>query len=219
MNKFIKCIIGLIGVVCIYAIIQINLGYFWSIGAFENAEQLNSIIINLSYSYIAGLIVYIFTVEIPTIIHNKKIKPIINQNIENIGVSFHNLLVGFTKEDESLNIDVSDISNCKKILTNVDWNTKNELPIYPSEGNKLYQTFYYDYKNIQNEITRILQIYKSDLTTEQLLLLEDLTDMKHVQVLGVIIAAKYKMNNEAGNAIANEFAEKLETYAKLKSTI
>ena len=49
--------------------------------------------------------------------------------------------------------------------------------------------------------------------------MEDLTDMEYVQILGVIIAAKYEMNNEAGNAIANEFAEKLETYAKLKSTI
>ncbi len=93
------------------------------------------------------------------------------------------------------------------------------MPIYPSEGNKLYQTFYYDYKNIQDEITKILQIYKSDLTAEQLLLLEDLLDMKHVQILGVIIAAKYEMNNEAGNAIAKEFAEKLKTYAKLKSTV
>ncbi len=58
--------------------------------------------------------------------HSIKIRPIIKQNIKNLGVSFHNLLVGFTYEDESDNIDISDIDNCKKILTNVDWNAKNE---------------------------------------------------------------------------------------------
>ncbi len=220
MGKHINIILVVICIVCCYAIFQIKLDWFWDIGTFKKAEQLNSIIINLSYSYIAGLIMYVLTIALPSYLHKQKINVIIKENINDIGALLHNLLVGFPySKDGVCNPDISNIEECKQILTNVDWNTTNRLPIYNHIPNKLYQTFHYDYKQLQEYITSFLQIYKSDLTATQLLLLNDLSQFKNLSILELIIKSNCVMINELGDDIANEFAEKLKTYSKLKNTL
>lgn len=222
MQKAIKIGIWFLGIICLYAVIQIQLGIFWNIGISNNADKINSVLLNLSYSYIAGLIMYALTIELPTYIYRKKIRQIIKQNIENVGICLHNLLVGFPNKEgrDDFNPDISDIEYCESILTDIDWNAKNILPIYNNIPNKLFETFYYDYSNLQKLITSFLQVYKTDLTAEQLLLLEGLVNMRHMQIIEVIINSRSDtINNRIGNSIAKEYAEKLQIYANLKSTI
>ncbi len=50
MRYFLWIITG----VSLYIIFCVGLGWFWTIGESENYEKINQVLLNLSYSYIAG---------------------------------------------------------------------------------------------------------------------------------------------------------------------
>ena len=54
-----------VAVLCIYAILQIKLGFAFYLGNSEEAESWNQIIEGLSYSYLAGYFFYFLTVRLP----------------------------------------------------------------------------------------------------------------------------------------------------------
>ena len=157
MNKIINTILFFLAFCCFYAIGNITLGWFWAIGYAENSQEINTIILNLSYSYIAGIIVYILTVMLPVIWENYRLQPILKEQVKSIGIMLANMLVGFPYEEDYLKIDISDIEKCREILSNADWNNENKLWIYPKGKNKLFQTFKSDFDEIQNEITILIQ--------------------------------------------------------------
>lgn len=55
----------LIFVICIYALLQIKFELFFWLRYSDNAEPINDLILNLSYSYIAACIFYFLTVKLP----------------------------------------------------------------------------------------------------------------------------------------------------------
>ena len=63
----------------------------------------------MSYSYIAGIIVYILTVMLPVIWENYRLQPILKEQVKSIGIMLANMLVGFPYEEDYLKIDISDI--------------------------------------------------------------------------------------------------------------
>ena len=64
----------IITIVCIYAIGYIGLDWFVPLGSAYNPERINTVLINLSYSYIAGLIFYILTTSLPRYVFSHKIR-------------------------------------------------------------------------------------------------------------------------------------------------
>lgn len=63
--------------ISIYIILYVGLGYGWPLGSSENADRINNVALNISYSYIAGLIFYFFTSYLPYLVNKKKIKTIL----------------------------------------------------------------------------------------------------------------------------------------------
>ena len=57
--------VGSIALVSLYAIIQIKFELFFWVRYSDNAEPINDLILNLSYSYIAACLFYILTVKLP----------------------------------------------------------------------------------------------------------------------------------------------------------
>ena len=57
--KIINLILCLLTLCAGYIILTVGLGWFWTIGSFENADRINQVLLNLSYSYIAGWIFYL----------------------------------------------------------------------------------------------------------------------------------------------------------------
>lgn len=218
MNKIINTILFFLAFCCFYAIGNITLGWFWAIGYAENSQEINTIILNLSYSYIAGIIVYILTVMLPVIWENYRLQPILKEQVKSIGIMLANMLVGFPYEEDYLKIDISDIEKCREILSNADWNNENKLWIYPKGKNKLFQTFKSDFDEIQNEITILIQTYKSHLTTKQILYLESIKNARFQSLLSILEKANVVIPENGMDGTIKEFLEVLKTYERLKRT-
>lgn len=69
-------------IVCIYAIGYIGLDWFVPLGSADNPERINTVLINLSYSYIAGLIFYLLTTSLPRYVFAHKIRKPLQSKIK-----------------------------------------------------------------------------------------------------------------------------------------
>jgi len=78
--------------------------------------QINEIIINLSYSYIAGIVVYLLTIVLPVYFEKKRLRPVINEKINDIGTMLANMMAGFPAVGAINNPNISDIEGCEKLL-------------------------------------------------------------------------------------------------------
>jgi len=93
--KVIKFILIVLVIICLYAICCIGLGWFWKIAGSENATQINQVLINLSYSYIAGLIFYLLVSYFPSQIRKDKIRPVIEKKFIAISIQIESNIQAF----------------------------------------------------------------------------------------------------------------------------
>lgn len=85
ISDYLVCIIAL---VCLYAILQIKLGFAIWIGSCERAYEYNEIIINLSYSYLAGFIFFLLTVTLPHEKMRAKVKKALEGKVNQIATNY-----------------------------------------------------------------------------------------------------------------------------------
>lgn len=219
MRRKVSVILLIIFLLSIYAVLNIDLDWLWSIGYNTNADKINKVISMLSSGFITGYFVFFLSIEIPYYYDSCKFKPIIKNEIESLATKFSNILVGFPCQDEKLCINIKDKELCKKIMEEADWNSDNNLPIYPENKRKLYQTFFLDYVNITKHIGRLINDYSSYLTTEQLLLLEGFRNVKFLSTLEVLNSTNVKFPTEGQGFIIQEYIPLLDRIATLRKTI
>ena len=76
--------VNIIALLCLYAIFQIKFDFAYWVGDSFYAEDINDIITNLSYSYMAGYIFYLLTVSLPYIKMKSKTKKALDSKISTI---------------------------------------------------------------------------------------------------------------------------------------
>lgn len=130
-----------------------------------------------------------------------------------------NMMAGFPTDEDPYSPDITNFDKCEHILKAADWNSPNDLPIYKKGQNKLCQTFKSDFENIQQEITNLIYCYKSQLSTEQLLLLEKIKSPNFISALTILVDANRVFPVGGADFIVDGFIETLKSYDKLKSTI
>lgn len=120
MNKFSTFILLIITGLSLYILFCVGLGWFWTIGSSTNYERINQVLLNLSYSYIAGLIFYILIEYIPKNIAAKKAFTIWESQLVNIYLRMSKivaeikLIANITKEDKDIILsDLKDIVKYK----------------------------------------------------------------------------------------------------------
>lgn len=181
---------------------------------------LNNIFLGLSYSYIVGLIIFIFTVEWPAYRERQRLlSSVIKPKIEKIGTMFEYMMIGFPSKEEILTVDTDDISECERLLRNADWNLKNSLNTYPVGQDKLYQTFFNEFCSVQSFVTQLITCYKSQLSVRQLLLLEEINNAQFMTPLKILIDAGSIIPTNGADFIIDEFIKILREYKELKKTI
>lgn len=134
--------------------------------------NINSVLLNLSYSYIAGCIFYFLSVVLPRYKEQKQINPAIKIKIKNIERYVFDILIEFARET-NYSINISDIDSCSKALNSKRWT--DNVP-YLKKLYNINEDYLWLINNkriaISNEINEIIIGYKSYLTSEQLVTLE-----------------------------------------------
>ena len=80
--------VNVIALLCLYAIFQIKFDFAYWVGDSFYAEDINDIITNLSYSYLAGYIFYSLTVTLPYVKMKSKTKKALDSKISAIIVNY-----------------------------------------------------------------------------------------------------------------------------------
>lgn len=118
MKKIIKITLWISGVISLYIILCVGLEWFWTIGSFENAEKINQVLINLSYSYFAGLFFFLLVTQLPYIYKKEKFKPVINEKIKNLNTQIFACVQTFETVEIAQNINITKVELAQIINKN-----------------------------------------------------------------------------------------------------
>jgi len=117
--KIIKYIIYILLLISIWTILSVGLTIIPTFEADitkETADRVNSVMINISYSYLAGYIMYFLTVSLPTYRRKMTMEPLINDYIETYcSQSLFSFFMYYNNSD-LLEFDIKEHQNVKEIV-------------------------------------------------------------------------------------------------------
>lgn len=187
-------------------------------GIFTSAG-LNKVFIGLSYSYLAGIFVYFLTVPFPQYAYRRKIKSVLEKNINEIGSSLHNMLIDFCGGDgEARNPNLNDLDDCRDLLINYDWSSMTVIPSHI--GRRRAQAFKDELDLMLNHINIFVNDYKDVLSEEQLILLENIRHTSLGSFVGFglpLLTSDFSI--QAKKMLAEQFCDLARWYQQLKKLI
>ena len=175
MGKKTKYFLFIVTTICLYIICCVGLGWFWTIGSAINSVKINNVLINLSYSFIAGLIFYFFVSYLPSQAKIRKFKPVIDLKIKDLYNQINacvqtfddkenqDIIKTITKEELTQVIQKIDMYNSSFYANVVGYNMNNLKFLNATKGNVF-------------EIIESLTGYKEHMETEETLNLETIRD-------------------------------------------
>jgi len=86
--KLSNYLVGLLALVCLYAIFQIKFDFAFWICSSERACDYNEILMNLSYSYLAGYLFFLLTVTLPHLKMRAKVKKALEGKVNQIATNY-----------------------------------------------------------------------------------------------------------------------------------
>ena len=169
--RIVQVISLLLLIVSVYAICNIELDWFWSIPVKYNPEHVNRILLNLSYSYLAGYLFYLLVTQIPYLQRSKKFRKIIvakyeilnyqiESNIQAFGANKTNVLNTITLNELTDLIQSKEITDVAHQAKEIDYKT-SILILLNRSLNTIIQTCH-----------EILNIYKDYLTESEVMTIE-----------------------------------------------
>ena len=175
MKKAINGALTALTLVCIYIIFNIGLGWFWPIGTCENYEKVNQVLINISYSYIAGLIFYLLVTYLPYLQRRRKLLPAIKLKINDLNSQINACIQTFEKEENSVLVDMVTRERLSFLINN---NGMYENSFYANVVgyNMNNLKFLVSTKDIIFDLIAQILTYKEYLTEEQILNIEKIHD-------------------------------------------
>lgn len=135
-------------------------------------EGLNNLLLALSYSYVAGVIIYWFTVKFPYWRNKLRLAPVIESKIATIG----NLLLNMTLEfRDNENPRITEIDDVMAVFKKDRWKSKCRMPGHASCRN-VTEAFIQDNNELKRKVDSLINDYKNYLSANQLIMLEILRD-------------------------------------------
>lgn len=128
----------------------------------------NKVFLALSYSFIAGVIVYWFTSSFPYIQKKRRIKPIVDARIKDIGTQLMDMNFEFRG---TTSVKIDQIDEIMKLFNNEHWKEKCVMPQHIA-CKDVTEAFFQDHSELQSMVGQLINDYKDYLTTNQLFLLE-----------------------------------------------
>lgn len=226
INKFWPDLLFVIVLVlCLWPILSIGLGLIPLIKCNFNSvtiDKFNTVILNLSYSYIAGCIFYYLSVVFPGYKNKKEIKPAVKLKISNIKSQLSGILLEFSRNTGLNHNAFNDLKICKNIMMSKEWNDIVQMLLQNNRVTVSYLKLCLLQKiEILKEIESLIIGYKSFLNTEQLLLLEQIRNcsfFSQISFLSSFLVIDITDQN-AKEFLADDFCKLIELYNKLERTV
>lgn len=181
LSVLLRIVFIIVLILCFWAIFAIQLEIDWLIIKIKLPQSvcnnINRLYLNLSYSYVAGYIIYLLTIYFPKKSEKKRLQPIFKQKIRDIKNDFNCILLEFSRNTEIKN-GYMEIENARKVLLSKNWT--DIMPMYQKmyKANISYIAFISEEgKILKKQINDFIQSYQSFITARQLCLLEELSNM------------------------------------------
>lgn len=204
--KRLDLIVFCICILCLYAVFQIRLSWFWNIGFVENAAAINSIIEGLSYSYIAAYLFFILTTFLPARRRKEMLTPIIRNRVKNIGAkNIHNILLEFGRGTR-LGTGYRDTEHTVEILKSKNWD--DIVPLLKEYKGVSISYLHYANLNCKNMKERVVDViirYKEVLTEEELVVLEDFSEMSFFNLVESLSSFPNMKVNDGVSSLIDDF--------------
>lgn len=218
MNKFYNIanvLLLFITVVCIYIIGSVGLSIFPMIGYTSDPIKVNAVILNLSYSYLAGLIFYFLVSYLPYIQRARSIKPAIKIKITTI----HGKMI-----DSVRGLSPLTVNNHTNITENSLINLLSNSSVYDPSGYAIAGVNINRLQHIRlqrdeiKSIIKDLMDYKDYLTDVQLILIEKIRESTYFLLLNAFVIP-IADNQQIRESLAIEMYKQIQYVEKLKETI
>lgn len=210
-NKLILYIILAILFLCaIWAIIAIDLHIIPRV-KINMPEQyingLNRVFINLSYSYLAGWILYAVTVLLPGYHKKVKFRPVIKCKVNDISNILHQACLNFAVPVGTLNKNPywMDKDNLEKAMIDKNWSNYSILPT--DQGKTILESFSLNLGQLNDYVGTFISDYKHILSTEQIIILESIRNNPLFSFLSLAGSSKCDLSVYAKEAIVKMFFE------------
>lgn len=216
MNNLLKISLLSISILSIYIIASVGLEVIPTFKVSKNAVNINNVSLNLSYSYLAGLIFYFFISYLPKQIELQKIKPIIALKITDLTNQIESYIHTFNSQEDGVIKTITD-AEIKTLFTT---NSLLDQSFYASltGGSMSNVDFINSTKmNIIKYVDGIL-IYKEYLEFPQIIALEEIKDHKFFHMFKIqdpVQAHKIYNHDVYKNECAREFCELVKSLRKL----
>ena len=220
MDKILKILLSIITLLCCYTITSVGLGWICKIGVSENYQNINQVSLNLSYSYIAGLIFYFFISYLPFLLTKQKLKTVINLKIDDLSSQIESYIQTFRSKELKEGIESINLESIKNVLsekTLLDESCFSRImALKMSNHDFITQT-----KSAVFDLIETILQYKQYMTLEQIVNLEKIRDSKFFHLLKVgtknSLGFNYYNSIAFNDAFAEEFFIIIESVKKLKA--
>ena len=196
-------------------IVAIKLNYV--IGTSDYAEIINDMLVNLSYSYIAAYLFYLMTSRLPLVMRNRKLMPVIQSRVEEIGRrSIYYVLLEFSR-DSKLNADYKHIDGTMDVLASKMWT--DEMPtVYRQFGIRINYLNYVRHQcdDLKERVAVILDRYKEEMTEEQITALEEMTGLYIFRLVELFCSLPKVQIDPGVNPMVEEFYKLHQKYLEVE---
>ncbi|MBR4325862.1 MAG: hypothetical protein IKP73_10095 [Bacteroidales bacterium] len=184
MAKFITICLWLLTFGCVALILYVKLGLGIPIYACENAESINDVLLNLSYSYLAGCIFYILTSYLPMYHKRKKMRIIIDSKLKQILGILEDCKKSVLSGDEYQAVEtLSDELFLERIKTN---RLSNVCALCRAFNMNIGQYLRSQKEQIQAIIVN-LNYYQDCMGVDEILGIAKLNDSRYFELLKIVL--------------------------------
>ncbi len=147
------------------------------------ADNINKVLLNISYSYITGFLVYLLTVLLPHALRRKKIKSILETKFETIKSKINASVMSiYLIEAEEKTIPAKDLFIKEFVAQNI---TDKKYKLKTGLDLTLFESLVKERKDIERKISEIIE-YHNYLSTDSLTLIERIRDSEYFSTLIIL---------------------------------
>lgn len=214
--SFSQILLIIITVACFYTIGSAGLNILPVLGYVEEPVKINTVLLNLSYSYLAGLIFYIMVTYMPYKQREKKIKPAIKIKINAINGKMRDSVRGLRPITEQLPNDITE----SYLIGLLSTTSVFGLCGYSITGLNIsiLQHLRSQRDEIKNIIKDLLE-YKDYMSDNQLSIIEEMRESQYFYLLNAFNFGAITDNQQIRESLAKEMYKQINNTERLKSTL